>query len=1050
MRNILSCMMLLLVLGCSQDLKEKRLLIIYDGQAAAITQEIEKLMAVSAERGIKADTSTHLSIVNEDTLRFYSAVLFLGKQKGHLDYRQHIDLERYAQAGGGIIGVGTTIAPQYQWPWHAQLMEGLSGAGNKDAQIQGTEKITFQGGHIAFISSLMDYSADSLADILTFAIADNRLDYRKATSLRVPDESHFTKIVLDDKINEPMELDVMPDGKVIYIQRRGEVKLYDPEEREVKLLATFDVTTEGNYEDGLLGVALDPLFERTRWVYFYYSAPEPDSVNRLSRFYMAGDSLIMSSEKMILEVPVQRYTCCHSGGSIQFGPDGLLYLSTGDNTSSKESDGYTPIDERPGRSPYDAQKSSSNTQDLRGKILRIKINDDGSYSIPENNLFAKDGKEGRPEIYVMGVRNPFRISIDWKTGWLYWGDVGPDAGKTSAQGTESYDEWNQAREAGNYGWPYFVGNNIAYPAWDFDINTPGAYFDPQNSVNNSPNNYGSKVLPQPQPAMIWYPYGESEIWPNLGTGSRSAMAGPVYYSDLYRNSEVKFPAYYDGKLFIYEWARSWIKVVSFDKEGHPVKIEPFMPEWPLSKPIDLEFGPDGAMYVLEYGMNYFADNDDARLVKIEYTEGNRKPIANITVDEKAGGVPFTVQFSGLDSYDYDPDDALSYAWKFTGDDVQSTAAETTYTFDKVGVYTPTLIVTDNHGNSTSTSTKLLVGNAPPVVDISFVGNQSFYYNDERLSYTINVSDPEDGSVQNNTINPAEVQVSFDYLRQSKDLALLGSAGRISPYLEGSNLIEGSDCRSCHDMEKQSIGPSYKQVADRYHGDPKAINMLAEKIILGGRGNWGESLMAAHPQLSEKEAKKMVEYILSLAETDNTNASIPLKGSLSFKKHSDSDEEGVYYLSVSYTDKGANGMPAITSRKMATFRNPKVQAESYELFKDVSRQRPSGGDLVFVADIQDGSYIAFKDIDLTGITAITYNLAARPMPERGKITLKLDSPNGTTAGEILVKDTKEGFKFKEITAPITKTNGVHDLYFIFSHDEVKGHELFQLDWLYFHQ
>src|SRR5690606_6185329 len=142
---------------------------------------------------------------------------------------------------------------------------------------------------------------------------------------------------------------------------------------------TFDVTTEGNYEDGLLGVALDPLFEQNRRVYFYYSAPEPDSVNRLSRFYMAGDSLIMSSEKMIMEVPVQRYTCCHSGGSIQFGPDGLLYLSTGDNTSSKESDGYTPIDERPGRSPYDAQKSSSNTQDLRGKIIRIKINDDGSY-----------------------------------------------------------------------------------------------------------------------------------------------------------------------------------------------------------------------------------------------------------------------------------------------------------------------------------------------------------------------------------------------------------------------------------------------------------------------------------------------------------------------------------------------------------------------------------------------------------------------------------------------------------------------------------------------
>src|SRR5690606_5368182 len=108
------------------------------------------------------------------------------------------------------------------------------------------------------------------------------------------------------------------------------------------------------------------------------------------------------------------------------------------------SDGYTPIDERPGRGPFDAQKSSGNTHDLRGKILRIKVNEDGSYRIPEGNLFPKDGSEGRPEIYVMGARNPFRISIDPKTNFLYWGDVGPDSGKDGIQGSKSYDEWNQA------------------------------------------------------------------------------------------------------------------------------------------------------------------------------------------------------------------------------------------------------------------------------------------------------------------------------------------------------------------------------------------------------------------------------------------------------------------------------------------------------------------------------------------------------------------------------------------------------------------------------
>lgn len=1058
MKKILGLAALLLVIGCGREQEEKKLLVLLDAQTEDITQEIDKIIAVAAKNNIHVDTSANYAIINEDSLQSYSGIVFLNVNGSAFDYRQQTDLERFVQAGGGLVGIGTTMSPQYQWPWHTRLMSSLGNQEKVDVKtnIQKSadipikvQKISYQGGSVAFIPSLVNYPGDSLAEVLQFVIPNDALNYRKARSLRVPEESQFTKIVLDDKVNEPMELDVMPDGKVIYIQRRGEVKLYDPVKRTVKLLATFDVTTEGNYEDGLLGLALDPHFERNRRVYFFYSAPEPDSVNRLSRFYMSGDSLIMSSEKVILEVPVQRYTCCHTGGSIQFGPDGLLYLSTGDNTSSKESDGYTPIDERPGRGPYDAQKSSSNTQDLRGKILRIKVNNDGSYSIPDGNLFPKDGKEGRPEIYVMGVRNPFRISIDWKTGWLYWGDVGPDVGEASIQGPKSYDEWNQAREAGNYGWPYFVADNIAYPAWDFDTNTPGEYFDPEKPVNNSPNNYGSKILPPAQPAMIWYPYDESEIWPNLGTGSRSSLAGPVYYSDRYGDSKVKFPKYYDGKFFIYEWARSWIKVVSFDEEGHPNKIEPFMPSWPLSKPIDLEFGPDGAMYVLEYGMNYFADNDDARLVKIEYTEGNRKPVANITVDKKAGGVPFTVQFSALASFDYDQDDALSYAWKFTGNEVQSTDALSTYTFDKTGVYTPTLIVTDNHGNSASTSTEILVGNAPPVIDIVFEGNQSFYFDHQQLPYDIRVNDKEDGSLKDNKIKPEEVQVSFDYLRQSKDLALLGNATRISPYLEGSKLIEGSDCRSCHDMEKQSIGPSYLQVAARYHDDPASKKMLAEKIIKGGNGNWGHSLMAAHPQLSNEDATKMVEYILSLAKSDDSNATIPLEGALAFNKHAANDEGGVYYLSVSYTDKGANGMPPLTTRKIVSLRNPKMQAEDYEQFNNVSRQRPSGGDLAFVAGIQDGSYIVFKNIDLTDITSVTYHLAARPIPEGGKIMLKLDSPAGKAVSEIKVPGAQEGFQFKALTAPVAETKGLHDLYVVFSHNEAKGSDLFELDWLYFH-
>src|SRR6185369_13122336 len=105
-----------------------------------------------------------------------------------------------------------------------------------------------------------------------------------------------------------------------------------------------------------------------------------------------------------------------------------------------------------------------------GKILRITINEDGSYGIPEGNLFAKGTPNTRPEIFVMGNRNPYRIMVDKKNGYLYWGEVGPDANNDSlaTRGPRGYGEVNQARKAGFFGWPLFVGNNYAYRAYDYN------------------------------------------------------------------------------------------------------------------------------------------------------------------------------------------------------------------------------------------------------------------------------------------------------------------------------------------------------------------------------------------------------------------------------------------------------------------------------------------------------------------------------------------------------------------------------------------------------
>ena len=100
-----------------------------------------------------------------------------------------------------------------------------------------------------------------------------------------------------------------------------------------------------------------------------------------------------------------------------------------------------------------------------------------------------------------------------------------------------------------------------------------------------------------------------------------------------RTRRDRFRHYYDGKLFIYEWMRGWIIAVTMDAKGDLVSMERFMPSHKFSNPIDMEFGPNGDLYVLEYGTAWFQGNDDARLVRIEYNAGNRKPIVAAGVDK---------------------------------------------------------------------------------------------------------------------------------------------------------------------------------------------------------------------------------------------------------------------------------------------------------------------------------------------------------------------------------------------------------------------------------
>ncbi len=867
-----------------------------------------------------------------------------------------------------------------------------------------------------------------------------------------PEENRFTKNILLEKLDEPTELVVLEDQRVLFTERKGKVKLFNPKKpNSYKVVANLPVYILQEY--GLMGINVDPNFKENKWVYLYYSpvSTEADTSQRLVRmkYDTEKDTLLPSTEQVLLRVPVKRTDCCHTGGSIAWDKQGNLYLSTGDDINPFGNEGYGALDGRPGRAGWDGRSTSSNTNDLRGKVLRIKPRPEGGYDIPEGNLFSPLAPNGgtaltRPEIYVMGTRNPYRISVDQRTNYLYWGDVGPDAGNDSpTRGSRGYDEVNQARKAGYFGYPLFIGDNRPYNRYDMGTKVSGERFDPLKPINDSPHNTGITELPPAQKAFIFYPYADSpEFGPIVGKGGRNAMAGPVYYYDDYPETDVKFPRHYDGKLFAYEWIRDWIHPVTMTKDGDFVKMEEFMPNTKFSHPIDMQFAVDGSLYVLEYGNTWFAQNDDSRLSRITYNAGNRKPLAVASVQKKAGSAPMKAEFSSKGTVDYDGD-ALKYEWTFGKGLPKSTVANPTFTYTKPGIYTAILKVTDSKGNASSSRVEVKVGNEPPKVEVALAGNKSFYWENKPVAYEVKVSDKEDGSLANQKINPEDVTVTVDYLEGfDKTILAQGHQANLG-VATGKRLMDLSDCKACHDVVKKSIGPAYRDVAKKYKGQRDIESRLADKIINGGGGVWGEQAMSAHPQIKKEEAKEIVKYIMSLGNEKGPDKK-PVKGEyVTVAKQ----KEGSYIFRASYTDKGNPVVGPQTSTSTVALRPAKLKATWNDEAKDATTvELPTK--LEVLAPVKNGSYALYKDVDLTDVSSLSCMVYASPdRTVGGTIEVRLDSSTGALIGQTEVSNSQMGTVTLSLRKP---DNKVHDLYLVFTTTKSvpEGNGLFGLEWLQF--
>lgn len=895
----------------------------------------------------------------------------------------------------------------------------------------------------------------------------------KEKSVRT-DFSRFTQKVIVEGLEEPLQLEFDRSGYVYWIERIGHVKRLHEKTGAVELLATLDLAKE--VAPGLIGILLDQNFESSRQIYLFYSAAaDKGEALRLSRFELGkDDKLDIPNEKIILSVPWEQPDGHHFGGGMTWDQEGNLYLSIGADSHPTQ---YSPLPfKNEGGRGEDEARTAGNTNDLRGTIIRIKPQADGTYRIPEGNLFPQGSPNTKPEIYVMGNRNPWRLSIDSKTQFLHWGEVGPDAGVDSDEyGPMGYDEFNVAKSAGNYGWPYFVGYNRAYNSYDYTSGEYGKPYNPDSSYNDSPNNTGLKILPPAQQSLIAYPYRVSEEWPILGSAARSAVGGPIFRTtDFSEDAERVFPAYFEGKWFITDYVRNWIMVAEMDEERSRVlSLERFLPAEMLthSQPLDMDFSPNGDLYLVEYGIG-----GQGKISRIEYNSGNRVPIAKATSSAFDGKIPLELILSSEGSLDLDGD-RLTFNWTITkmDGDTRLTFKEANpkVVLDEAGSYAVKLEVSDPDGLTATDSFRIFAGNSRPIVKLNLKeGNQSFYFPDHTISYEVLIEDAEDGNLGEGNLAKESVRITAQYIPSGMgypQLEQLKKQGDLNPgtplkHLNAKGLIQKNNCISCHLEDKKLVGPAFQEIAKRYMEDPAAYEVLSKGISEGGSGKWGDTPMPPQPALNNSEITQIIDYILEGNSEAVVGKELETSGQFQTKAFTKRGgggrldayfrtpfEMGSYVFVASYTDGGSKEKEGLelTGMDYLLLRFPVLAPENADFFSEEGiSYTPSTNDPGFIFTGK-GGYIGFRQIDLSGINQVKIGAPNRFWHWShfvgATIEIRLGRPDGQVLGQPFIiplapKGEKGPFFGDAMGAPaiidVSKAEGIHDLYIVVKNTQAK--------------
>jgi glucose/arabinose dehydrogenase/PKD repeat protein len=523
-------------------------------------------------------------------------------------------------------------------------------------------------------------------------------------------------------VPSPTALAFLPDGRLLITEQGGRVRIL----KSNALLGTPALVLGGrvcaNSERGLLGVAVDPEFEQNRFVYLYYTyarfgvCPEGEPANpenpnnRLSRFVLpAGSDRLQSQSEVVLIDNIPSPNSNHNSGDLQFGPDGLLYVSIGDGACDYARDsGCAGLND-----------AARDRHVLLGKIARITR--DGA--IPDTNPFrgagtARCNVTGRTtpgqvcrEIFATGLRNPFRIAFDPNTTTprFFINDVGQNA----------FEEINEGHAGADYGWNCLEG--------------------PQTNSSSGP------CAPIPAgltPPILAYghntaiPWSSGQGWPG-GTPPRNchAVTGGAFVP------AGAWPGY-DGAYLWSDFVCGGIFALRTAPGGFAAAD--FATDLGRSSAVALRFGPDQALYYTSY-----ANGGEVRRIAYTGNSVNHPPTAAMSATPEAGPAPLAVTFDASASSDPDSDDTLTYLWNFGDGSPPLTTAATTsvHTYAAAGTFQATLRVRDNHlAESPPAVRQIAVGNDPPVPTIVTPAASDLFSVGQEITLSGSATDHEDGAL----------------------------------------------------------------------------------------------------------------------------------------------------------------------------------------------------------------------------------------------------------------------------------------------------------------